>query len=1165
MDASMSEIKINSVLTSLEIPEDILMNWQRIVDLLADILNIPSALIMRVHSHEIEVFTKSSNKENVYKVGERALLDTGLYCETVMSTQQELLVPNALKDPLWKYNPDVDLGMISYCGLPLTWPTGKIFGTICILDSETNQFSGHARDLLERFQESLQYNLANIYEINQDKYRYIKSEQENQELVAKYTSLIKSIPAVTYTVALDESNTTLFISEQIEALLGFTPAQFKSTPGIWLRQLHSGDRKRIRQETHESYKSHLPLVCEYRMLDSKDNIKWIRDEANIVKDKNGTPVCLQGLMYDITARKKIELREKSRSQVLELIASDELLPVVLEAIVRGVEQENPEMLCSILLLDEKGTHLLNGAAPSLHAFYNEAIHGVAIGVGVGSCGTSAFTGERVIVDDIQNHPYWTDFKKIASKAGLAACWSEPIYATNGKVLGTFAIYHHDVHLPTEAHITLIEQTTSLASIAIEHIQTKLTLQSSEERYALAMEGTQDGLWDWNVSTNEILFSPRWKSMLGYTENEIKDEVSEWERLVHPDDLAITILCIKTFLSHKTNQYKAEFRMQHKDGQYINILSRAFSSEDEAGEVTRLVGTHVDITERKLSEEKLKLAASVFRHAGESIAITDVNGMILDINDTFSNTTGFSREEAIGKNPRLLKSGRQPPEFYADMWEVLLIQGYWSGELWNRRKNGEVYAEMKTISAVRDEQGLTTHYVALGNDITQMKEHQDKLEHIAHYDILTNLPNRVLLSDRLSQAMLQCSRQEQSLAVVVLDLDGFKLINDAYGHNVGDELLIALSLRMKEVLREVDNLARIGGDEFVVVLADLIKLEDCEPVLERLLLSASEPFTIGDNVLNVSASIGVTLYPQDNVDADQLMRHADQAMYVAKESGKNRYHLFDTAQDDAIKIQRASLEAIRNALDNNQFLLYYQPKVNMKKGTVVGVEALIRWQHPERGLLNPIDFLPVIENNPMMIEMGEWVIDSALTQISQWQATGLNLPISTSVNIAAVQLQQPDFTQVLTALLAAHPDVEPRHLELEVLETSALDDVHHISTIMNDCMALGVSFALDDFGTGYSSLTYLRRLPANLIKIDQTFVRDMLNDADDLAIVEGVIALAKSFKRDVIAEGVETIEHGTVLLQLGCELAQGYGIARPMPASDIPAWVKDWKPDVSWLL
>jgi diguanylate cyclase (GGDEF)-like protein/PAS domain S-box-containing protein len=322
------------------------------------------------------------------------------------------------------------------------------------------------------------------------------------------------------------------------------------------------------------------------------------------------------------------------------------------------------------------------------------------------------------------------------------------------------------------------------------------------------------------------------------------------------------------------------------------------------------------------------------------------------------------------------------------------------------------------------------------DITVRKQSEEKLERIAHYDILTNLPNRTLLADRLSHAMLQCSRHKQSLAVVFLDLDGFKAINDAYGHGIGDELLIALSVRMKDALRECDSLARFGGDEFVAVLADLIQIDDCKPVLERLLLAASEPITIGDLVLSVSASIGASFYPQDRVDADQLMRHADQAMYVAKESGKNRYHLFDTARDDAVKVQRESLKAIRRALDNHQFVLHYQPKVNMNTGTVIGFEALIRWQHPERGLLNPIDFLPVIENNQMSIEMGEWVIDTALAQISQWQSMGFNHPVSISVNIAAVQLQQPDFTQCLTKLLAAHPEVEPPYLVLEVLETSA---------------------------------------------------------------------------------------------------------------------------------
>jgi diguanylate cyclase (GGDEF)-like protein/PAS domain S-box-containing protein len=956
------------------------------------------------------------------------------------------------------------------------------------------------------------------------------------------------------------------VNDEWLSILGLSRQDITINSSDWADRIHPNDKVFMNTMVQTHIQSGKNYVAEFRMKHSDGRWVWIQGSGSVVEYDEYThePLRLCGTHQDITERKLAELREKSRSHVLELITSNELLPVILEAIVHGVEEENPGMLCSILLLDDTGKHLLSGAAPNLPDFYNAAVNGIEIGIGIGSCGTAAFTNERVIVEDIQNHPYWTPFKELTSKASLAACWSEPIRSTQRKVLGTFAIYHHEINKPTEANITLIEQAASLASIAIEKTQADLALKARDEQMLLVLAGADLGFWDWDIITNKVERNERWATMLGYTHKEIKHTTNQWADFVHPKDREKAWQSVNDVLEGHSPSHSLEYRMLTKEGGYIWVHDQGNVMErQDNGNPLRMTGTHSDITNRKLAEEKLKLAASVFTHARESIMITDTTGIIIDVNDTFITTTGYSREEAIGQNPRILKSARQLPELHADIWQTLLKEGHWYGELWNRRKNGEEYAEIKTISAVHDAHGITTHYVALGNDITSIKEHQNQLERIAHYDVLTNLPNRVLLADRLTQAMVQCSRHTKSLAVVFLDLDGFKAVNDANGHHVGDELLVALSVRMKEALREGDSLARIGGDEFVAILTDLTTIDDCELVLERLLLAASEPVTMGDIVVNVSTSIGVTLYPEDNVDADQLMRHADQAMYAAKGSGKNRYHLFDTAQDNAVKVQQESLKAIRCALDNHQFVLYYQPKVNMRIGTVTGVEALIRWQHPERGLLNPIEFLPVIENHTMMIEMGEWVIDTALTQISQWQVMGLNLPLNISVNIAPVQLQQPGFAQRLTTLLAAHPDVEPRYLELEVLETSALDDVQLVSTIMNDCMALGVSFALDDFGTSYSSLTYLRRLPANLIKIDQSFVRDMLSDADDLAIVEGVIALAKSFKRDVIAEGVETIEHGSALLQLGCDLAQGYGIARPMPAGDIPAWISDWQPDTSW--
>jgi diguanylate cyclase (GGDEF)-like protein len=470
--------------------------------------------------------------------------------------------------------------------------------------------------------------------------------------------------------------------------------------------------------------------------------------------------------------------------------------------------------------------------------------------------------------------------------------------------------------------------------------------------------------------------------------------------------------------------------------------------------------------------------------------------------------------------------------------------------------------MLTISAVHDEKGRILRYVALFTDISALKEHEQQLERIAHYDALTGLPNRVLLGDRLHQAMVQAYRRGQQLAVAYIDLDGFKAVNDHHGHDAGDQLLMVLASRMKLSLREGDTLARLGGDEFVAVLLDLADVEASVPMLTRLLAATAAPVEVGDLTLRVSASVGVAFYPQaDEMDADQLLRQADQAMYLAKLSGKNRYHIFDPIHDRSVRGHHESIEHIRRALAANEFVLHYQPKVNMRTGQVIGVEALIRWQHPEQGLLPPAAFLPVIEDNPLAVSLGEWVIDTALSQIEGWGKNGLDIQVS--VNIGANQLQQSNFVERLQVILEKHPGVSPSCLELEVLETSALQDVVQVSKVIEACQQIGLTFAIDDFGTGYSSLTYLKRLPAHVLKIDQSFVRDMLDDPEDLAILDGVLGLAKAFRRQAIAEGVESVGHGVMLLQLGCELAQGYGIARPMPAGSLPGWVQDWRPDALW--
>jgi len=571
----------------------------------------------------------------------------------------------------------------------------------------------------------------------------------------------------------------------------------------------------------------------------------------------------------------------------------------------------------------------------------------------------------------------------------------------------------------------------------------------------------------------------------------------------------------------------------------------------------------------IANKHQQVAASVFTHAHEGITITDPTGTIIDINARFTQITGYSLEDVLGKNPRILQSGRQDKAFYTAMWHDLTTQGHWSGEIWNQRKNGEVYPEILNISAVLDSQGNTLHYVALFSDITAIKRHQSELERIAHFDTLTGLPNRLLLSDRMTQAMVQCQRHGKSIAVVFIDLDNLKTINDSHSHEAGDTVLVTVSQRMKEALRDGDTLARVGGDEFVAVLTDLDDSQDSNPVIQRLMGIADEEVVISvpdgnggeKQALKVSTSIGVTFYPQDDVDAEVLIRHADHAMFLAKQAGKNRYHLFDTVQDMAIRTKHKGLQQVKDGLNRQEFVLFYQPKLNMRTGKVFGAEALIRWQSPERGLLPPAAFLHIVEDHPISIDMGEWVIETALAQMSAWHAQGLDLKVS--VNIGALQLQQEDFPQRLHDILAAHPDVLPQCLQLEILETSALQDIAKVTAVMHACQALGVAFALDDFGTGYSSLTYLKRFPAQVLKIDQSFIRGLAEDPDDLAIVKGVIELASIFHREVIAEGVETKALGKLLMAIGCEQAQGYGIARPMPAADLPGWVATWQAKPVW--
>lgn len=581
--------------------------------------------------------------------------------------------------------------------------------------------------------------------------------------------------------------------------------------------------------------------------------------------------------------------------------------------------------------------------------------------------------------------------------------------------------------------------------------------------------------------------------------------------------------------------------------------------------------HVKRLNQQLSEEnaryeqaqhELKLAASVFTHANEGIMITDANSIILDVNHECCRITGYSREELIGSNPKMLSSGKYDQSFYNKMKNDLKQKGHWYGELWNRRKTGEPFAEFLTISSVDDDDGVIHHYVGLFTDITVEKQYQKQLERMAHYDALTDLPNRVLLIDRMQQSIVHSNRLHTEMAVIFLDLDGFKGVNDECGHEKGDEVLIEVAQTLQKYVRGTDTVSRLGGDEFVIVMSGMRDRAATFEVMDKLMLAIERDVECNGKHHLLSASLGVTFYPQPQpVSPEQLIRQADQAMYYAKQAGKNIYHVFDVTQDQEATSIHLMLHDIEHGIANDTFTIHYQPKVSLATGALLGLEALIRWNHPEKGLLYPCSFLDATAMNQVSILLSEWVIRRVLLDRKMWNDSALAVPVS--VNLGSMELQQGNFIDWLLSMIASVPNARPDWIEVELLETQALSDLEHVSRLLHQLQNLGIKVSLDDFGTGYSSLSYLKYLSLNYIKIDQSFIRQMFDDKQSISMIDGVLGIIKALNHTSIAEGIETEAHGVQLLRMGCGIGQGYFIAKPMPATKLNNWLASWTVPAAW--
>ena len=683
------------------------------------------------------------------------------------------------------------------------------------------------------------------------------------------------------------------------------------------------------------------------------------------------------------------------------------------------------------------------------------------------------------------------------------------------------------------------------------------------RLTAVFDGAGVGIADWSRDGPSATFTAGWRALVPSTGG-ARWSVDDWLQTVHEADRQRLGQAIERARSGHPDSQREELRLSGPAGWRWFETTVLGVDPDGDGRPQRLLATLTDSGERHDAIERQRLSASLFQHLHEGLLITDGEMRALDTNPAYSEILGVPRAELIGTVPSLLRPSLTDPlarQQRLAMWTALGASGHWRGELVERRRNGETCTLQATISTVRGPDAAVRYHVLVISDMTEQRQQRERLERQAHFDELTRLPNRARLSQLLDDAIRAADRDGYLLAVCYLDLDRFKPVNDRFGHAAGDRLLAELAGRLRSALRSrelwADVAARLGGDEFVLLLR-AGTIEEARLAVERVLGVIAQPYVIDNNQdpVLVTASVGATVYPIDHSDADTLLRHADHAMYDAKQAGRNGYLFFDPEHRRRAEQRVLAIGRVQEALDRAEFLLYYQPKVDMRDGRVLGLEALLRWEHPQQGLVAPLQFLPLIENTGLSARVGDWVLSQALEHLALWRRSGLDL--SVSVNVSARHLQERDFALRLSELLARHTDPLAEWLELEVLETAAHADIEATSALLARCRALGVRFALDDFGTGYSTLTYLKRLPVDVLKIDRSFVHQMLDDVQDRAIVEGVIGLARTFSCAVVAEGVESPAQARMLLDLGCDIGQGTGIAAPMPAAEVAAWVREWK-------
>ncbi|MFL7963061.1 EAL domain-containing protein [Pseudomonas kielensis] len=930
--------------------------------------------------------------------------------------------------------------------------------------------------------------------------RRVELEQELRSSEYHYRGLVESLSAIAWEAKVSDF-TYSYVSPHAEDLLGY-PLSHWLVPGFWRTIIHPADLIRAQTYCDNELLAGRDHCIDYRVITADGRCLWVRDIVSLIE--HGHEPLIRGLMIDISEAKRTE-------EALRLS----------EQKFASVFRQCPDILVIARLMD--------GCLLEVNKAFEEQI-GLSAAEVVGHNATELnIWGIQGVGPSLLQR----------LQAGSIRNLEMPFRRNNGQVFtGLISAEPFDLDT-TPALVVVVRDISQLK-------ETQQQLQTSEEKFAKAFHASPDGLLLTRQSDGLLIeVNEGFSRITGFNSTLSVDrstlDLGIWVNLNERKQMLDLL---------KRDGFVRDFscHIRRNDGQIrlCEVSSRPLpiGNEDCMLTIAR------DITERHLMQEKLQQAATVFESTAEGVLITDTQQHISAVNRAFTEITGYSETEALGHTPRLLASGLHDSAFYAAMWHQLTAEGHWQGEISNRRKNGELYPSWLTISAVRNRDRQITHFVAVFADISSLKHAQARLDYQAHHDPLTGLPNRTLFESRLLAALNGQQENGGQGAVLFLDLDRFKHINDSLGHPVGDLLLKGIAVRLREQLRDIDTVARLGGDEFIILLPGLQQPSDAEHIAQKLLNCFTAPFQAGEHEFFISASIGTSLYPQDGCDVATLVKNADAAMYRSKAKGRNRVESY-TRDLTAQASERVALEhELRRAIERNELSLSFQPKISLADNRLVGAEALIRWYHPTFGDVPPEHFIPLAEENGMILQIGDWVLERACRQLCEWNSTYESLgPLS--VNLAGAQLRQPNLLGRIEQLLREH-QLRPGLLQLEITENFIMSQAEEALTVLHQLKNLGVQLAIDDFGTGYSSLSYLKRLPLDILKIDQSFVRGLPDDPHDAAIVRAIIALGRSMQFSIIAEGVETLAQQQFLAEEGCEQIQGYIVSLPLCADEFAA-------------